>query len=144
MPDPLPHQKSSLLASFPLLTLVLLAYNAIIFSGHSLAALPGDVLARFKLISGAEWALGTGDLLLGCGLLLLFIEIVKSTRGGRQNMIEQMLSMLLFIVFLVEFLIVPGAGTSTFLLLGIMSLMDVLGGYAISIAVARKEMNITG
>ena len=49
----------------------------------------------------------------------------------------------MFISFIVEFLVVARAGTNVFLLLGLMSLMDVMGGYAISIAVARKDLNIS-
>jgi hypothetical protein len=46
-------------------------------------------------------------------------------------------------VFLVEFIVVPAAGTAVFALLGLMSLIDVMAGYAISIAVARRDLNIT-
>ena len=112
--------------------------------GHSFAepAAESDFLFRTRLISGAEWVLTWKDILLMAGLFLLFIEILKSTRSATQNMLGHLLSMAVFIIFLAEFLVVAEAGTSTFLTLGVMSLMDVLAGYTISVAVARKEMNV--
>lgn len=143
MAAPSPRPKAGIISSFPLLALVLIAYNVAMRSGHSFSNPVEAALVHVKLISGAEWAVSWNEALLVSGLFLLFIEIVKSTRAAAHTMFEHMLSMVVFIIFLVEFLIVPGAGTSTFLLLGVMSLIDVLAGYTISIAVARKEMNIT-
>jgi hypothetical protein len=138
------HSKSNVLASFPLLALVLIGYNVATMLGHSFAdpAAESDSLLRTTLISGADWVLTWKDILLMAGLFLLFIEILKSTRSATQNMLGHLLSMAVFIIFLAEFLVVAEAGTSTFLTLGVMSLMDVLAGYTISVAVARKEMNV--
>jgi hypothetical protein len=141
-----PRSKPSLLSSVPLLALVLIVYNLAPVLGHSFASATAerDVLLQARLISGAEWILTWKDILLLSGLLLLFIEILKSTRAATQNMLGHILSMIVFIIFLAEFLVVPEAGTSTFLILGVMSLIDVLAGYTISVAVARKEMNVVG
>jgi hypothetical protein len=141
-----PHSKPGLLASFPLLALVLIAYNVAPMLGYSFAgpSTERDVILQARLISGAEWVLTWKDVLLLAGLLLLFIEILKSTRAATQNMLGHILSMIVFIIFLAEFLVVAQAGTSTFLMLGVMSLIDVLAGYTISVAVARKEMNVVG
>ena len=46
---------------------------------------------------------------------------------------DHVLAMLLFVVMLVEFLLVKSAGTSTFFLLLIISLVDVLAGFIIGI-----------
>ena len=51
--------------------------------------------------------------------------------------------MLVFIAFLIEFLMVPAAGT-TFLVLALMSLLDVIAGFSISIFAARRDMAIGG
>ena len=137
------HKGPSFITYFPLLSLALIAYNVAIFTGHSFAVPSADSLLHVKLISGAIWDLGWHDTFLIGGLILLFVELMKSTRAGVTVTLEHVLSMFVFICFLVEFLVVPGAGTDTFLILGVMSLIDVMAGYAISIAVARKEMNIT-
>ena len=136
--------KAGLFSSFPLLALALAAYNLATMGGYSFAGTDParDVVAQVRLISGADWVLTWRDVLLMSGLLLLFIELLKSTRAATQNMLGHILSMVVFIVFLAEFLVVADAGTSTFLMLGVMSLIDVLAGYTISVAVARKEMNV--
>jgi hypothetical protein len=146
MADIAPHSKPGPLSSFPLLALVLITYNVAPVLGYSFASPTNgrDVVLQTHLISGAEWMLTWKDVLLLSGLLLLFIELLKSTRAATQNMLGHILSMIVFIIFLAEFLVVAEAGTSTFLILGVMSLIDVLAGYTISVAVARKEMNVVG
>ena len=57
-------------------------------------------------------------------LVALYVEMLKSTRTGTSSVIEHSLSVLLFVVFLIEFIVVPGAGTATFLLLTLMSLLS--------------------
>jgi hypothetical protein len=142
MTDLAVSHKGSFIKNFPLLAFVLIAYNIAIAMGHSFAP-AAEALVRLPLISGAVWALGLNDAFVIVGLAILFVEIIKSTRPTGGAALEHLLSMLVFIIFLVEFLVVAGAGTNTFLTLGLMSLIDVMGGYTISIAVARKEMNIT-
>lgn len=141
MPDTPLHKGPSIIAQLPLLILALAVYNAAMFAGYDFNTTAGFM--RVQLISGAMWSMGWNDALLVGGLALLFIELMKSTRAGTSVTLEHVFSMIVFIAFLVEFLVVKGAGTNTFLMLGLMSLIDVMAGYAISIAVARKEMNIT-
>ena len=144
MSDITPHKSPPFIMHFPLLVLALAAYNIAMVTGHSFSVEGKDVFLNVHLISGATWAVGWSDAFLIGGLCLLFVEIMKSTRAGATATLEHVLSMFVFIAFLIEFLVVRGAGTNTFLVLGLMSLIDVMAGYAISIAVARKEMNITG
>ena len=130
------------LRHFPLLAIILIAYNALMLTGNSVAANP-DVI-RIPLMANDEaMQLKLGDILVMLGIVLLYFEILKSTRTTQHSTLEHLLSMLVFIIFIVEFLVVVGAGTNVFLLLGVMSLIDVMGGYAISIAVARKDLNIS-
>ena len=138
------HKSPPLIMQFPLLAIAFVAYNIAMVTGHDFAAVDVAGIWTTKLVSGASWSLRVNDLFILGGLCLLFVEIMKSTRAGSTATLEHVLSMGIFIAFLVEFLIVKGAGTSTFLIIGVMSLIDVMAGYAISIAVARKEMNITG
>ncbi|MDB6137174.1 MAG: hypothetical protein JWO94_246 [Verrucomicrobiaceae bacterium] len=138
------HKSPPFIMHFPLLFLALAAYNIAMVTGHAFNVPGTDVILHVQLISGAIWDLGWNETFMIGGLCLLFIEIMKSTRAGSTATLEHVLSMFVFICFLIEFLIVRGAGTNTFLILGLMSLIDVMAGYAISIAVARKEMNITG
>jgi hypothetical protein len=48
----------------------------------------------------------------------------------------------LFIAMLVEFLLVPQAGTSTFFLLMTLGLLDVLAGFIISIRSSQRQVEI--
>ncbi len=126
-----------------MLAIALLAYNIALALGHSFTLPQEQALWHTSLISGAQWSFGWNEAMITGGLVLLFIEILKSTRTTYHSTLEHILSMLVFIIFVVEFLVVAGAGTNVFLLLTIMSLIDVMGGYAISIAVARKDLNIS-
>jgi hypothetical protein len=138
-----PRSKTPFIAIFPSLLLALLAYNIAAWLGHDFKAASQSTVFTVHLISGALWGLGWNELFVIGALLLVFFEIIKSTKTTHHSTAEHVFSMFVFIAFLVEFLIVPYAGTNTFFLLGVFALIDVLCGYAISIAVARKDLNIT-
>jgi hypothetical protein len=53
-----------------------------------------------------------------------------------------MLSTVTFIVALLEFLLVPFCGTAAFFFLVIMSLIDVVAGYSVSILSARRDFSV--
>ena len=55
---------------------------------------------------------------------------------------DHILSMVLFIVMLVEFLLVARAGTSTFFILMVISLVDVLAGFIITARTAQRDIQI--
>ncbi len=45
---------------------------------------------------------------------------------------------------MVEFLLVPQAATSTFFLLLVISFVDVLGGFAVTLRTAQRDLTIDG
>lgn len=135
-----PHSKPGLIRSIPLMVLALVAYNIAMKMGYDFAQ--AKPVWQATLHSGAQWSAGWNEVMIVSGLVMLFIEVLKSTRSSHHSTMEHMLSMLVFVIFVVEFLLVAGAGTNVFLLLGVMSLIDVMAGFAISIAVARKDLNI--
>jgi hypothetical protein len=55
------------------------------------------------MASGAEWIIAFGDVLVLLALILLFIELLKSTSTGTAAIFNHALSMLVFIICLVEF-----------------------------------------
>ena len=67
-------------------------------------------------MSGQIWMLTWEDIFIAVAILLLWIEIIKSTRLGMRAMMDHVLAMVLFIAMLVEFLLVKSAATSTFFL----------------------------
>ena len=69
-----------------------------------------------KMFSGDEWKFSFGDFLLLSALALLFVEVVKATRTTSSEIINHGLSMLVFVVALIEFITLKGFATSTVLL----------------------------
>ena len=90
----------------------------------------------------AKWSLTWSDVMLVIGLVCLFFEVIKSTNTGRNSVIEHMASTALFVVFLVEFLLFAPAASSTFFLLMIMTIVDVVAGFTISITGAGRDVTM--
>jgi len=134
-------------AAVPLLALPVLVYNLIVLTlpGGFKAADAGprlaDTLFTIRMTSGAGWGVGLGDLLLAASLVVLFVELLKSTNSRRIAIVNHSLSMVLFIVCLVEFLLLPAFATSTFFLLALMVLLDVLAGFIVTIVAARRDVD---
>jgi len=126
--------------AIPLLVLAFVLYNAIVLT-LGLEALTKEIF-HLRLLSGGEWVFTWGDFILLATLILLFIEIVKSTFTTTSTLIDHALSMVVFIAVGVEFLTVPQAATSIFFLILIATMIDVIGGYTIGIRVARRDLNI--
>jgi hypothetical protein len=59
-----------------------------------------------------------------------------------RSIIDHVLSLLVFIIFLVEFIMSTKATTSTFLLLTVISLVDVIAGFAITIRAAQRDIAV--
>lgn len=130
----------SWLLTFPFMTLVLIAYNLVVFGG-GVSALDA-VSLEFAMMSGAQLTITVGHWLLAFAVVVSYIEILKSTRTGTASMIDHMFSVLVFAAFLVEFIVVAQAGTAIFLILTLMQLVDVIAGFTVSIATARRDMTI--
>jgi hypothetical protein len=95
------------------------------------------------MASGARWTVSTGDLFIFTSLVVLFVELLRSTSSRGTAVVNHSLSVLLFIGCLVEFLLFEAFATSTFFLLGCMVLLDVLAGFTVSLMGARKDVEFT-
>ena len=129
----------------PLFSILLIVYNAVIllFRWQSPAVDPmSTVLLTFTLPSEAIWTLMLGDFFIISGLGVLYIELIKSTRASNQSIIEHTFSMFVFLIYLLEFLLFPLCGDSTFLILCCMSMLDVIAGFTISISAARRDLTV--
>lgn len=124
-----------MIAHVPWLLLSLIAYVAIAVSGGSFDM----VIIQFPMISGAHWAFTLGDLLLTATLILLFIEILKATRTGGHSVVDHAMSMIVFIVCLIAFLVWEPAGTSLFFFIMVVALIDVVAGFSVTIRGARRD-----
>ncbi len=128
-----------MLKSVPLLTLILILYNLFAFTAP---ALLNRIIIDTPLVSGAQWKLSVNDLLLFFAIVLLYIEIVKSTRTSAASIIDHALSVLVFIIFLLEFILVPQVGNATFFLIMMVSLLDIIAGFTITISTARRDVSM--
>jgi hypothetical protein len=82
--------------------------------------------------------------LIAASLVILFIELLKSTTSRKIAIINHSLSMVLFIVCLVEFLLFPAFATSAFFLVTSMVLLDVLAGFIVTIVSSRRDIGFSG
>jgi hypothetical protein len=128
------------LIGFPLLIIPFAIYNMIAFLTPGMSWT--DKVATIHLISGQDWTVTPEEILLAFSILLLGIEVIKAARMGLRGLMDHILSMILFVVMLVEFLLVARAGTSTFFLLMTMSFVDVLAGFIITARTAQRDIQI--
>ena len=135
--------------SLPLLALPVLIFNVLAFGAqpgglhsHEAEAQLAQVLFSVRMTSGVPWSVKLGDLVIFVSLAILFIELLKSTTSRRVAIVNHSLSMILFIVCLVEFLLFPAFATSSFFLVTCMVLLDVLAGFIVTIATARRDIDI--
>jgi hypothetical protein len=130
---------------FPLLLIAVIVYNVIAFGTgltHHDAYGTLNSAITIHMFSGDDWRYSVGDALVTFSLVLLFVEIVKSTRTSSRQIVNHGLSMLTFVVALVEFITLHGFATSTFFLIMAMCLVDVVGGYTISIIAAEHDLGL--
>jgi len=137
-------------AALPLLVLPVLFYNILIavtvdggLQGLDADSRMGERLFTAPMTSGGAWTVTYGDLMVFVSLIILFIELLKSTTSRKVAIINHSLSMLLFIVCLVEFLLFKAFATSSFFLLMSMVLLDVLAGFIVTIVASRRDIDFT-
>jgi|ERR1039458_467226 hypothetical protein len=130
------------LIGFPLLLIPFAIYNIVAF------LMPGvgwtGALTTVHMVSGGDWSMSAGDMLITLAILVLFGEIMKSTRIGIRTVVDHALSLVLFLGMLVEFLLVRQAATATFFLLLVISFVDVLGGFAVTLRSAQRDLTVEG
>jgi hypothetical protein len=135
-------------AAFPLLVIPVVLYALFAFVqvlADNAAGAPhalGAEIISIPMPSGQHWSIGLGDLFILLGLFMLFFELIRATQSNKTAIINHSLSMIVFVIALVLFLLGPGFATSTFFLLVIMTLLDVLAGFIVTIVASRRELDI--
>lgn len=144
------------LRALPSIAIAFILYNVIVLLGGgsgdpavmpeaaATALLQHPLLKEIPLPSGARWSMTIGDMLMLVTLILLFVELLKSTYTSTASLLDHGLSMLVFVACLVEFIVVRKAATSVFFFIVIATLIDVIAGYTIGIRVARRDLSIGG
>jgi len=127
---------------FPLLLVPFAIYNIVAF------LMPGltwtGAVTTVHLSSGGDWSMSPGDMLVVVAILTLFGEMMKATRIGMRTVVDHGLSLVLFLVFVAEFLLVKQAASATFFILLVISFVDVLGGFAVSLRSAKRGLTVEG
>ena len=129
-----------MLIAVPLMIIPFIFYNAVML-GSGLSAFSGVVMT-VPMLSGAVWTMTLGDVVILSALVCLFFEMLKSTLSSRGSLMNHMLSMLVFVGFLVEFLLVRDAATQLFFSLMIIAFIDVVAGFTISNRAAGRDVSI--
>jgi len=134
---------------FPLLSMPVIIYNVVAWGGATFSTadavrdrMDNEVIS-IAMASGADWSITPGHALIMLSLLLLFFELLKSTDFGRAAIMNHAFSMVLFIICLVEFLMFNAFATSVFFLITLMCLLDVMAGFMVTIASARRDFRVT-
>ncbi|MGE3065711.1 MAG: hypothetical protein AB7K67_08985 [Hyphomicrobiaceae bacterium] len=133
--------------ALPLIIIAFIFYNVVVFLGGNS---PPDQILATKIFEvpmlhrdpTARWVFTWGDLIILMTMLLLFVELLKSTYTSAASLLDHGFSMLVFIASLIEFLMVKQATSSVFFFIMIACLIDVVAGYTIGIRVARRDLSI--
>jgi len=130
-----------MLTAIPLTIVPLVIFNLI---AHTMGAGHwADKAFDLPLISG-YCSISYGDLLVLVGLVMLFFETLRSAAPARTVMIaNHIVSTVLLIVYVVQFLADHEAGDSLYLILTAIALFDVIAGFTISIRTAQRDITYT-
>ena len=126
-----------MIAAVPLLILVVGAYNFMALTGVGV----DWQLLQIGLPSGALLPFRFGDLLVAAGIVLLYLEIWKSTRSDNSSILDHLLSMVLFVIVLIQFLLLERFGTTVYAIILCLTFVDVVGGFTVSISSARRDVD---
>jgi hypothetical protein len=127
----------------PLLVFPLVIYNLATLTGADTTWVFSSPFS-VHLISSDSWPVTYGDIFVGLSLLLLFVEIVKSTRTDSSAIINHGLSMAVAVICVLQFVTMKGFGTSAFFFLTMMQILDVIAGFTVTIVAAKRDFGSAG
>jgi hypothetical protein len=113
---------------FPLLLIPLAVVNIVVFLMNLPLDRLQDKVVTIDLPSLKPWTITFSDVLLAFALFLLLLEVVKSARPGAKYVTDHLLSFVVFAAAAAEFVMLPQFAHSTFFLLTLMALTDVVAG----------------
>ena len=133
------------LIAFPLLLLPFAFFNIVVFllnmplsdeEKSAVFELPLASEPTMPLVFDHSMPVTIGDFIVAVGILLLYVEVLKSVRPGGKGIIDHLLSFIVFLAMAAELVLVPRAAvpagaTSTLLLLTVLSFVDVIAGLSI-------------
>ena len=132
---------------FPLLAISLIVFAIMTLTGAvGSPAMPWyDVMfVELPMVSGDKWKVTWGDVFLLASMGLLFVELLRSTRTGSESIMNHALSVVVFVVALLLFIIVQGFGNSVFFLFMSMTFLDFMAGFIVTTVTARRDLSVGG
>lgn len=133
-----------LILSIPLFLYLLIAANFAMLAGPLDQSLINVVVFELALPSARVVVITISDVFILISFIFLYIETFKATRTSVISIIDHALSLLVFVVFLIEFLVVARVGNTTFLIMTVASLMDVVLGFTVTISTAKRDFTMGG
>lgn len=133
-----------LILSVPLFLYILLAANIIMWSGTEQTSPLNIIILEFTLPSTRAIIITVSDLFILSCFLALYIETFKATRTSNHVLIDHALSLCVFVVALIELMIFPRLGNTTFLVITVAALLDVIMGFTVTLSAARRDISFGG
>lgn len=125
--------------AFPFTLVTLIIYNILILG----LRIPLDqTMLSLTLPSGDEWRMPLDHLIIIAAIILLFLDLLSATSSQASSIINHGLSLIVFLIGLFEFIFVNGCGTSTFFVILVIAVIDVVAGFTITIMVARRDLAV--
>jgi hypothetical protein len=128
-----------MLQALPLTVLPLIVYNLV---GYLIGGADpwAAELFSFPMVSGARFALQLGDVLILFAIAMLYLEVAKAARASQNTIANHILSTIILVVYVVEFIVASVAAHSVFLILTAIALFDVIAGFSITIKTATRDI----
>ena len=130
---------------FPLLAISLIVFAVLALTG---AVGTADMawyditFIELPMVSGDIWNVTWGDIFLLASMGLLFVELLRSTKTGSESIMNHALSVVVFVVSLLLFIIVEGFGNSVFFLFMSMTFLDFMAGFIVTTVTARRDLSV--
>jgi hypothetical protein len=131
-----------LILSIPLFFYLLIGANLVMLSGPVDQSMLNVIIYELSLPSQRAVILTVSDAFIMTSLFFLYIETFKATRTSVISIIDHAFSLLAFVIFLIEFLVIPRLGNPTFLIIMLASLMDVVMGFTVTISTAKRDFTV--
>jgi hypothetical protein len=137
------RRRTPMMQIFPLLALSLIIYSVLgVVSGTGPSPWYESESFVVQLMSGDAWRISAGHLFLMFSMLLLFIELLRSTKTSSASILNHAFSVVVFVVALLLFLMVRGYGNSIFFIFVAMTLLDFMAGFIITTVTSRRDLSV--
>ncbi|HEX4740658.1 MAG TPA: hypothetical protein VH353_04940 [Caulobacteraceae bacterium] len=91
-------------------------------------------LVAFRTAGGGVWTVSASDLLLAAGLVIAFLDLLRGPKDRNTAVINHAMSIALFVLCLLALALAPAFACSTFFLLTLMVLLDLVAGFIVATA----------